>query len=544
MERDRINQLNRRDFIKINLSLAGLLLYQNCASKKTKSIPLKFHDSFGSRGHQLWENEKTIIPELKIEKDIVVIGGGISGLSTAYHLNKKNRTDFLLLELSNIVGGNSINGENEYSKYPYGAHYLTIPNNENKPLLDFLSEKRIITGFDENQFPIYNETDLCFDPEERLYIKGGFQDGLVPNYGISDADKKEISSFFKMLEDFKLMKGPEGSYYFNTPYSLCSTDPKLDYLDEISFEEFLNKNNFKCGPLKWYLNYCCMDDFGGDTSQISAWSGINYFACHHAQPSNTDPSRVLTWPEGNGRLVNLLKETIKPEQFANNCLVKKIELKNSKVEITYFDFTKNKHGLITCNYCVVATPPFVTSKLLDKNLDYPFDKTDLLKHMPWGVASLTLNKLPESRGEEMCWDNVFYQKKSLGYIYNQHQTLGKKQDKFVITIYFNFNDPDTKKMRKLIRSYTEEDWRNLILEELESVHNGITETIEEIDLKVWGHGMILPAKGLIKSGVLKAFAKPINDQLFFAHSDLAGYSTFEEAFDLGFRAVNKITGNS
>ena len=59
-------------------------------------------------------------------------------------LTKKEKTDFLVIELENHLGGNSSNGENKYSKFPLGAHYLPLPNFEDKELLQFLEEEKII----------------------------------------------------------------------------------------------------------------------------------------------------------------------------------------------------------------------------------------------------------------------------------------------------------------------------------------------------------------------------------------------------------------
>ena len=33
--------------------------------------------------------------------------------------------------------------------------------------------------------------------------------------------------------------------------------------------------------LRWYLDYCCRDDYGAGMAQVSAWAGIHYFASRH-----------------------------------------------------------------------------------------------------------------------------------------------------------------------------------------------------------------------------------------------------------------------
>jgi hypothetical protein len=54
--------------------------------------------------------------------------------------------------------------------------------------------------------------------------------------------------------------------------------------------------------------------------------------------------------------------------------------------------------------------------------------------------------------------------------------------------------------------------------------------------------MISPVPGFI-FGVQKAkSAQPIDNRIYFAHTDLAGISIFEEAFYQGVNVVNKMLG--
>lgn len=82
---------------------------------------------------------------------ILIIGLGISGLTAGYFLQKAGITDYEILELESHIGGNSTLGEDASGWYPWVDHYLPIPSLENKELIDFLSENKITTGFDENK---------------------------------------------------------------------------------------------------------------------------------------------------------------------------------------------------------------------------------------------------------------------------------------------------------------------------------------------------------------------------------------------------------
>ena len=52
----------------------------------------------------------------------------------------------------------------------------------------------------------------------------------------------------------------------------------------------------------------------------------------------------------------------------------------------------------------------------------------------------------------------------------------------------------------------------------------------------YGHAMAIPAPGLRGSEALRALAQSNAPRLHFAHSDLAAYSIFEEAFTFGHAA--------
>src|ERR1700756_2551863 len=209
--------VDRRKFLQL-ISAGGISILlpplSSCNENKPseKEIKVTIKGANSKRGHQVWQASQSFTKKITLTKDVVIIGGGVSGVSAAYNLQKNKTTNIVVLELADEVGGNSISGENAYSAYPYGAHYLTLPNACNTPLVSFLKEKGIVTSIDEQGRPSYNETDLCFDPEERLFIKGTFQDGLIPNYNLNEKEKKEISDFFALMDYYKNLKGKDEKY--------------------------------------------------------------------------------------------------------------------------------------------------------------------------------------------------------------------------------------------------------------------------------------------------------------------------------------------
>ena len=106
-------KLARRRFLGLgSAALAGLFL------KGDKRIEGSFvHDSF-PRGHLL-RGRAGFPPAKRVEKiPVVIVGGGIAGLSAAWRLRKRGFSDFVLLEMSSQPGGNARWGQTKSPRTP------------------------------------------------------------------------------------------------------------------------------------------------------------------------------------------------------------------------------------------------------------------------------------------------------------------------------------------------------------------------------------------------------------------------------------------
>jgi hypothetical protein len=79
-------------------------------------------------------------------------------------------------------------------------------------------------------------------------------------------------------------------------------------------------------------------------------------------------------------------------------------------------------------------------------------------------------------------------------------------------------------------------WLDRVLEPLAAAHPDLRAKVVEVALMRLGHAMPIPAPGVRGLAALQALGSG-RGPLHFAHSDLAGYSVFEEAFALGRRAA-------
>lgn len=535
------NKFSRKKFIQTALTVGGGLALgwgaAGCGSSNNRVIPGKILGANAQVGHKL-RTGQFAAPSIFEEKDIVIVGGGIAGLSAARYLQSQGVTNFVLLDLEEAAGGNSRSGKNAVSNYPWGAHYLPIPGLEHKEIIDFLVEAGCITGF-ENGLPVYNELYLCHAPEERLFINGIWQNGLIPRLGNSKQDDEEFNRFHQLMEGYKNAVGPNNKPLFALPLDDSDYTPESYQFDGYSFEEFLRAKGFHSKKLHWYVNYCCRDDYGTESSRTSAFAGIHYFAGRRGQAHNAENGDVLTWPEGNAFLAGKLQQNIR-NYIQPNALAYKVEKgDDGSYKVYYNKANTNVTVCITTKRIIMATPQFINKRLLaniGRDVDY-----NAFSYAPWMVANLTLKNAPAERtdSQPLSWDNVLYNSTGLGYINSCHQHLNTLRKQTVLTYYMPLSAKEPAAMRNDAYAKTIDQWQQQIIADLKRAHPAIESEIENLDVWLWGHAMARPTVGFLANKERIKAQQPIDDRIFFAHSDL-GLPVFEEAFYQGRRAAEKV----
>lgn len=522
---------NRKDFLK-TIFLGSLILpFLQYCGKRVKSLLLKITGTDHILGHQLWAKDFPA-PTEEIQTKYLIIGGGIAGLSACRFLHKKGQNDYLLLEMEDHLGGNSSNGENQFSKFPLGAHYLPLPNKENTEIIEFLKESEIYLGDDEKGEPILDEYQMTFPQQERLFYKNYWQSDIVPQKGISIEVRKELEQFFALMNNFRQKKDSQGKYWFAIPVHDSSRDNEVIALEEIIFKDWIIAQKFGSEELLWFLDYSCRDDYGLGIEYVSAWAGIHYFAGRKNNWSKKYKDQVFTWPEGNARLTRHFLKYIEEKHWTNH-LVFDVTVKDEKVEVLSFDNTKKKTKKIIAEKVLLATPQFVNERIIKDKTAKSFN------YVPWLLTTITL-KNEFGGDDELAWDNVIYGSQGLGYIYDQHQNINQIMGEKVITYYKSFSTRDCRKARKKLYSMNENELKSLVLEDLMKAHPMIEELIIEMQFHKIGHAMIAPVPGQIFGSETEKVKQPIEDKIFFAHTDLSGISIFEEAFYQGLRTAEQM----
>jgi NAD(P)-binding Rossmann-like domain len=523
-------KISRKTFLRAGLaSFAAAGLQSTSATAATPTaLPGEIVGARSSRGHKL-RSGNFPTPSRVEESDIVIVGSGIAGLAAGYRLVSSGVHNFRILELEDHSGGNSSSGRNAVSAYPWGAHYVPLLTQESRAVRRLFEDLGIIEGYDAGS-PIYNEYYICADPQERLYIYGRWQDGLIPTLGASERDHAQYKRFFAMMEIYKQQKGIDGKPLFAIPIDESSAEPSIRALDAITMKDWMQQQGYDSEPLHWYINYACRDDFGTRHDETSAWAGIHYFASRSGRAANSKESDVVTWPEGNGWLAQKLAAPIK-QQTTTDAVVFNVADMVDHVLVNYWRESTGQTMRIKAKAAILATPQFVNKHIMPGAF-VPKE----ISYAPWAVANITLNKLPVEDGVALSWDNVIYRSPLLGYVAATHQLTQMNPVQTVLTYYWPLSHTTPAQAREEALQRSLAEWQYIFLEELLKVHPDLKAHVERIDICLWGHAMARPVKNFIW-GEERAKLLQQKPPVFRAHSDMSGFSIFEEAYTHGVKAA-------
>ena len=499
-------------------------------------------------------------PTLVRRAQVIIAGGGVAGLAAARSLRLAGVHDFALLELEDTPGGNSRAGAVNGVACPLGAHYLPVPGDHAPEVQDLLEElglRQRVAGRWQ-----YDERHLCHSPQERLYFEREWQEGLLPVQGVGEATLEQYRRFSQAVA------AASRAARFTMP-QFAALDAKTGLalahqaLDAMTFEAWLQQQGLDDAHLRWYLDYCCRDDYGAGIARVSAWAGLHYFASRHGfhapgEAVAEDREGVLTWPEGNGWLTQQLAAPLKAQgQLQTGTSVLRIAETRRGVEVDAFNHHSGNVERWQAPRCIVALPVFVAARVVQNPPAFLAQAAQRLQWAPWAVTNIHLNApLADRPGAAPAWDNVIYGDSNpggLGYVDASHQKLDPRPGPTVLTYYQALGD--VADARQQLATQGAEHWGRAALAALAGPHPDVLQRATRVQVTRYGHAMSIPVPGiqtflsqiglqgtpgkrklLLNGERQRALPTPATARLAFAHSDWSGYSVFEEAFTRGHAA--------
>ena len=547
--------LRRRDVLAASLAMPfAALALPGCTREREPPFDGGWVGASHERGHLVRSGvaaaKSGSAPAVAATRRVgaIVVGGGVAGLAAARALRAAGVDDSHVIELEDHAGGNSRGHVIAGMRCPLGAHYLPVPGEQAEEvaqLLDELGVRKTVNGR-----AVYDERMLCHTPQERLFIAGGWRDGLLPPIEALPATERA-----QALADYRAFAAAvsaagEGDA-FAMPTSRSRWSPALAALDAVTFAAWLDGRGIASPALRWYLDYCCRDDYGAGAAQVSAWAGLHYFASRHGfRPPGDDGRRrtdndddssdaLLTWPEGNAWLAERLAAPLGGDRLHGGRVVLAVRESRDEVAVDVWNAAEQTRERWLAARVVLAVPLFVAARLIESPPPALVDAAAQLRYAPWLVANVHLDSALDDRpGAPPSWDNVVYGNTGLGYVDAMHQGLAPYAAATVVTAYWALGGDSAAALAAHRRSLLGDDWRTWsarVLAELAAPHPDLAERVRRVDLMRYGHAMSVPVPGVRGSAALQALAVP-QRRVQFGHADLASYSVFEEALHHGSRA--------
>ncbi len=494
------------------------------------------------RGHRLRGLKQGGLPPPTVQRRVgmLIVGAGVAGLACARALARKGVTDVHLLDLEDAAGGNSRGHQIAGMACPLGAHYLPVPGDQAREVVELLEE----LGLSRIEYGrrVYDERHLCHSPQERLFLNGQWQDGLLPVAGQSEETLAQYRRFSGLVAQAGKALG------FSMPAARSPWTAGHDALDGVTFSAWLDAQGLNAAPLRTYLDYCCRDDYGATPAQVSAWAGLHYFASRHGfhapgAADADDHDSVLTWPQGNAWLTERLAAPLRERLHVGKLVLQVVENKHD-VAVDVWDARAQRSERWTAAQVVMATPLFIAARVLATPPSALQQAVSQLRYAPWLVANLHVDPVPSDLGgAPPSWDNVIHDSPSLGYVNAMHQSTRPHPAATVLTSYWALGGDSAAQLQAQRARLLNDDWSvwaRAVLKDLAQAHPDLPAKVKRIDLMRYGHAMSIPVPGVRGSAALRALSQS-KGRVRFAHSDLSGYSVFEEAYFHGHRVGQALT---
>jgi hypothetical protein len=556
----------KRRSLLLATGAAGIAAATGVGFWRWQDIPSRIAYPGRDIGHRLRDTKPSDWPAPSAEyvTDVAIVGSGIAGLTAAWRLAREGHTRFALV-LGPEPHGNAASGSatigGERLRYPTGAHYLPLPSMESVHVRTMLAEFGVLQDGATTTAPTYDERVLVHAPDERLFRDGRWREGLVP---IDDEPAPSaqrptpqqgspIERFFRAIDGLRDARGTDGRRVFTVPIALASTDPHWTALDALSFAAWLDREGYDDPALRWYLDYCCRDDYGAHAKQVSAWAGLHYFASRDGQARNAERGTVLTWPEGLDAMAERLDRAAfapragRPTPLRLDGTALSIRDTRDGVDVLCLrvDGTRISTYRIRAKRAIAAMPLAVAAHVVAPLATSGYDpQAHAPRVAPWLVANVLLNRRPEEEdGAGLAWDNVLYGSDGLGYVDATHQAIRMAPpDATAFTTYRAFGDGDGDAARRWMDRAPASEIGTLAVAELRAVYGWrLGPCVERVDVTLRGHAMASPAPGTLANPGLRAL-READGPILYAHADLSGYSVFEEAAWWGWCAAGRLLG--
>jgi protoporphyrinogen oxidase len=485
---------NRRDFIKFVVAgsvAAGCPIDLSLLAAEAALAPAVEGED-NRICHQVRDGKVFSRPPVSSRHDMVIVGGGVSGLTAAYLARTR---DFMLLEKEPHWGGNAYMMEYQGNAYATGSAFLE----KSEYAYSFAKEIGL------EPLPV-NDRDSTIIKGE--WIGNTWAEGL--NKLPYPASVREGFKKFKkdmLAIDLRSRK----TELFNVPFS--------DFMKGYPVEVKQWWDNY--GPSNW----------GAATEDTAATMGIA-----EMQEIGADSvPEFYTWPGGLGVISKKLAEILQAkyaDRLQLGATTVAVVPDGREVQVTYMQGAELK--TVAARTVIMATPKFITRRIVQGLPEQQSDAMHQIRYIPYAVVNLIFDKPVFNKSyDTWCPGNSFTD--FIVADWTIRNRPGYQQKYNILTCYTPMSEDD--------RGYllTEAGTRKKavsVLSDFQKLFPGSNVDPVEVHIYRRGHPLYMTTPGLYTK-VQQLVREPM-DRVFFANTDSEGpESTTGRAIQAAKRAVKE-----
>ncbi len=489
-------QSDRRDFIKfvVTGSIAGGCPVEHALmATHASSAPLVDGES-NEICHKVRDGYKFAAPErIAGQRDVIIVGGGISGLTAAWRLRGMN---FQLLEKEHHWGGNAYLEEYHGQAFATGSAYGFKSDNA----ADLSKEIGIQI--------------LPVDDPDGLILNGEF----VPHAWRSGLDHLPYSTAVR--ESFRK---------FKREMMKVDLKKRVKELDAIPLTDLLK--GYAPELRAWWDTYG-PSNWGAKSPDTSAWVALGDFQEFAAD----EPDDRATFAGGLGAISKKLSELLASshrDHMLADATVIAVEQDNSSVSVTYSQQGEIKQ--VRGKTAIMATPKFITSKIVAGLPDAQLAAMKKIRYAPYPVINMIFDKPVFNGGyDTWCPGNTFTDVVVADWVIRNQP--GYRQKNNILTFYTPLGESDRYKLLQdascqAIAASVLRDWQKLMPKF----------NVDPIEIHMYrrGHPMFMATPGAYTQ-LMPAVRQPLG-RIFFANTDSEGWiSLTTNAIQAADRSVGEV----
>ena len=492
---------NRRDFIKFVVAGAvtagcpiDLSLVSAQAGDAQKSHAADVDGEDNRICHQVRDGKVFTRPPASARHDVVIVGGGVSGLTAAYRLQHR---DFLLLEKEPHWGGNAYAMEYEGSIYATGTAFLA-----------------------KDEYAYHFSKEIGLEPlpvssPDASIIRGD----LIPDTWGDGLNQLPYPP--PVRESFKK---------FKKEVLAIKVELRAKELFDKPFSDFLKGYP---GELKqWWDNYG-PSNWGAASDETAAALGI--FALQEMAGESRADDRY-TWPGGLGAITKKLAEILQPkykDRMQAGATTVAVVSGKEEVQVTYMLGGELK--TVAAKTVIMATPKFITRRIVDGLPEKQSDAMHQIRYIPYPVVNLIFDKPVFNHGyDTWCPGNTFTDFIVADWVIQKQ--AGYQQKFNIISCY----TPMAEENRGyLLNEIGARKIATNVLSDFQKLMPGLNVDPLEVHIYRRGHPLYISTPGLYTK--VQPLVRQPMDRVFFANTDSEGpESTTSEGIHAAQRAVKEV----